>query len=46
MEFTEVPPSITPTLNVVFGFDGVVMSPIIAMALPIAWMGVGVPNAP
>jgi hypothetical protein len=46
IEFTEVPPSITPTLNVVRGSDGTWSPAIPAMARPIAWIGLGMPNAP
>ena len=42
--FTEVPPWITPTLNVVFGSSGTWNSAICAMARPIAWIGLGMPK--
>ena len=46
IEFTDVPPEITPTLNVVFGLVGTWMSEIAAIARPSAWIGFGMPNAP
>ena len=46
IEFTEVPPLMTPTLNVVFGVTGTCTSEILAIARPSAWMGFGMPNAP
>ena len=46
IEFTDVPPEITPTLNVVFGVDGTWMSAMPAIARPSAWIGFGMPNAP
>ena len=42
--FTEVPPWITPTLNVVFGSFGTWNSAICAIARPIAWIGLGMPK--
>ena len=42
--FTEVPPWITPTLNVVFGSSGTWNSAICAIARPIAWIGLGMPK--
>ena len=42
---TEVPPLTVPTVNVVFGSDGVVISPIFAIARPIAWIALVVPKA-
>ena len=41
-----VPPRARPTLNVVFGSCGVRSSAIRAIARPIAWTALGVPNAP
>jgi hypothetical protein len=46
IEFTLVPPSITPTLNVVFGDVGTWKSAIAAIARPSACAGFGLPNAP
>jgi len=44
--FTDVPPSMIPTLNVAFGVVGTWMSAIAAIARPNAWMGLGMPKAP
>ena len=44
--FTDVPPSMIPTLNVALGVVGTWMSAIAPMARPNAWMGLGMPNAP
>jgi len=46
MEFTDVPPCTTPTLNVVFGFAGTVMRENFAIASPIAKAGLTMPKAP
>jgi len=46
IEFTDVPPEITPTLNVVLGEPGTCTSEMPAIALPSAWIGFGMPNAP
>ena len=42
---TEVPPVTVPTVKVVFGSAGVRSSPIFAIARPIAWIALAVPNA-
>ena len=47
MVFTEVPPFTMPTLNVVLIPVGGTMSPMFAMARPIAWIALGTRlNAP
>ena len=46
IEFTLVPPSTRPILNVVFGDFGTSISAIRAIARPIACAGFGIPNAP
>ena len=46
MALTEVPPPTRPTLKVVLGLVGTSKSSIFAMARPIAWMGLAMPNAP
>ena len=43
--FTDVPPSMTPTLNVVLGSSGALKSDIFAIALPIACIGLGSPKS-
>ncbi len=45
MAFTDVPPVTVPTVNVVLGSVGVRTSPIFAIARPIAWIALVVPNA-
>jgi hypothetical protein len=42
---TEVPPLTVPTVNVVFGSEGVCRSAILAIARPIAWIALGSPNS-
>ena len=46
IEFTDVPPPMRPTLNVVLGTSGTWKSAIWAMARPSAWIGFTRPKAP
>ena len=46
MELTEVPPSTTPMEKVVLGLFGTSSSEYLAMALPMAKMGLGMPKSP
>ena len=46
IEFTDVPPFTTPTVYVVFGLAGTCTSAISAIARPMAWIALGMPNAP
>ena len=45
MEFTEVPPRITPILNVVLGAVGTVVAAKVSMALPKITIGLGAPKS-
>jgi len=45
MAFTEVPPSIRPTLKVVFGVLGTGICAMPAIARPRAWIGLGIPKS-
>jgi hypothetical protein len=46
IEFTEIPPSTVPTVNVVLGNLGVSISAIFDIALPIACTALAIPKAP
>src|ERR1039458_6372637 len=46
MALTEVPPPTRPTLNVVLGLLGTWKLSTLAMARPIAWIGLAMPKAP